>query len=536
MDTLDGTEWDVLIVGTGIQQSLLALSLSRSDKKILHIDPNPYYGGVEAAFALKEAEEFVTRHQGSGRSIQNAKLALSPSLGEDAETKLAPSRSYSLALAPQLLYTQSALLPALVTSRLHTQLDFLAVGSWWVYSSKDGGNPSQADEGATGFEERHPRSTLTKVPAGREDVFADKTVDIRSKRSLMKFLRFVGEYEKEEEAWQPFSDAPFQHFLQEHFHVPSVVQAPLMALTMSQKPSEETRTDFALPRIARHLRSIGLFGPGFGAVLPKWGGLSEIAQVACRACAVGGGVYVLGKGLAGAPDQAANSTDPQLSLKLTGEDTVRSRIVVGSQEGLTSVLPPSAMQAREGSTISVVSRSISIVSSSLSDLFPPFAEGSPPPAGAVVVLPSGSFSTTDDQDPEQGNQPPVHILIHSSESGECPYGQSVLYASVDGAGNEETLKHAVASLLDPVQEESTSKVLWSMYFEHKYHQPVQDAVDAGKDDRVLVIPETPQDLTFDDSILDSVKEIWQKVMGPDVTDFLVFEERESNLDDDDEEV
>jgi|TARA_R110002003_G_scaffold41_23_gene3020 RAB protein geranylgeranyltransferase component A len=28
MDTLDNTEWDVLIVGTGLQQSLLALYVS----------------------------------------------------------------------------------------------------------------------------------------------------------------------------------------------------------------------------------------------------------------------------------------------------------------------------------------------------------------------------------------------------------------------------------------------------------------------------------------------------------------------------
>jgi RAB protein geranylgeranyltransferase component A len=32
--------------------------LSRSDKKILHIDENEYYGGAEAAFSLQEAEEW----------------------------------------------------------------------------------------------------------------------------------------------------------------------------------------------------------------------------------------------------------------------------------------------------------------------------------------------------------------------------------------------------------------------------------------------------------------------------------------------
>jgi RAB protein geranylgeranyltransferase component A len=35
--------------------------LSRSDKKILHVDENDYYGGAEAAFSLQEAEEWTQR-------------------------------------------------------------------------------------------------------------------------------------------------------------------------------------------------------------------------------------------------------------------------------------------------------------------------------------------------------------------------------------------------------------------------------------------------------------------------------------------
>jgi RAB protein geranylgeranyltransferase component A len=35
--------------------------LSRSDKKILHIDENDYYGGAEAAFSLQEADEWAQR-------------------------------------------------------------------------------------------------------------------------------------------------------------------------------------------------------------------------------------------------------------------------------------------------------------------------------------------------------------------------------------------------------------------------------------------------------------------------------------------
>jgi RAB protein geranylgeranyltransferase component A len=35
--------------------------LSRSDKKILHVDEDDFYGGAEAAFSLQEAEDWAER-------------------------------------------------------------------------------------------------------------------------------------------------------------------------------------------------------------------------------------------------------------------------------------------------------------------------------------------------------------------------------------------------------------------------------------------------------------------------------------------
>ena len=36
-------------------------ALSRSDKKVLHVDRNSYYGGAEAAFSLQEAEDWAKK-------------------------------------------------------------------------------------------------------------------------------------------------------------------------------------------------------------------------------------------------------------------------------------------------------------------------------------------------------------------------------------------------------------------------------------------------------------------------------------------
>jgi RAB protein geranylgeranyltransferase component A len=251
-----------------------------------------------------------------------------------------------------------------------------------------------------------PTGKLLKVPNGREDVFQEHDLDFKAKRALMKFLRFIGEYEEQPEVWEEHRHQPLPTFLSQQFKVSASLQSALMALTLSAASSEQTTTAYALPRIARHLRSMGVFGTGFGAVIPKWGGLAEISQVSCRACAVGGGVYVLGKGLDSFSNSTTVTTEAGTTLHLKDGETVTAKWVIG---GTTSTTPQESY-----------CKSMSIVSSPLTPLFPPLAEDAPPPASAVVVFPSGSLSTgAQDED-----LPPVHVLVHSSDTGECPTGQS----------------------------------------------------------------------------------------------------------------
>lgn len=341
------------------------------------------------------------------------------------------SRAYSLTLSPQLIYSRSNLLPALVSSKVYRQLEFLAVGSWWLYGAHDKGNSPDGDIAKTGA--RPLKSSLRRIPGGREDVFADKTIDLRSTRSLMKFLKLAADSESHASILGDWGDKPFPEFLQSHLNIPPRLQAPLLALTLSPDTPAQTLTSYALPRIHRHLTSIGMFGPGFGSVIPKWGGLAEVAQVACRAGAVGGGVYVLNKGFETKeePDQQVLGREgtrldasTQLSaVRLERGEEVKTRWVVGSVWDL-----PSRIQEKPCEDVKphYVARSITIVSGLLSQLFPSPAEGAPPPAGAVVVFPTGTLSLGfQNRTPPIAkiDLPPVYLAAHSSDTGECPLGQ-----------------------------------------------------------------------------------------------------------------
>ncbi|KAF2202138.1 rab geranylgeranyl transferase escort protein-like protein [Delitschia confertaspora ATCC 74209] len=525
MDTLDGTDWDVVIVGTGIQQSLLALALSRSGKRILHVDQNEYYGGAEAAFSLQEAEEFAKKADGA-----DGLFHISISKPEHPEvnaplSSLSFSRAYSLALSPQIIYARSILLQYLVSSKVYKQLDFLVVGSWWVYSSGSA-VPKAADQ--PDEDETSNRGRLFKVPSSREDIFSDQVLDFKAKRALTKFLRFVVEYEDQPEIWEEHRNKPFAAFLVEQFRVPEILHPPLLALSLTANGPNTTTTAFALSRIARHLRSIGVFGPGFGAVIPKWGGMSEITQVACRACAVGGGVYVLSKGVASLTTQppasgTMNSQHPGVRVQLQGGELVTSGWVVG--QGLRQSPFDSAVTVPS----SAYSKSVTIVSSPLSSLFPPIAEEAPPPACAVVTFPSGSI-LLEGEGLEQHEIPPVNIFVHSADTGECAASQCILYASTSIGGQKgfQLLNAAVETLLRTVEATPTPVVLWSMRYEQSastISNPVSS--ESAAQEHILSFRPASLDLAFDDEVLQQIKKVWETVSGEDVREFLTFEERDN---------
>lgn len=272
---------------------------------------------------------------------------------------------------------------------MYRQLEFQAVGNWWIYDA-------QTSES---------RATLKRLPNGREDIFEDKSIDNRSKRSLMKFLKFVVDYENQTKTWEAYADSDIPGFLESQFQLPPHLRTVIIALALSLDPAEETTVRWALPRIARHLTSIGVFGPGFGAVIPKWGGGAEIAQVACRAGAVGGGVYVLGTGI-----KTTKASEP-VEVELTNGETIKTKHLArdpSSGFGVSATYSPK-----------IVSRIIAVLSSSLDSLFESSIEGAPLAAVTVVVLPSGSLTVD-----RKENTHPVYIMVHSSETGECPAGQS----------------------------------------------------------------------------------------------------------------
>lgn len=342
---------------------------------------------------------------------------------ERPAAKLGFSRAYSLSLSPQIIYTRSALLPTLVASKVHRQLEFLAIGDWWIYNHKNDPDSEVANETSG-------RGILKKIPGTREDVFTDDTLDRRSKQTLMRFLRLAGDVDAQNDALLEWGERSFEDLLTSQYHMPLGLRSALHALTLSPHPPNQTTTSYALPRIYRHLASNGVFGPGFGSVIPKWGGIAEIAQIGCRAGAVGGGIYVLGRGIQSIrrdggtrpiESEESNESRDTLLVQLDDEE-IKTTWVAGCSHDL-----PTEDASSESSNAPMTSCNISVLSSPLPMLFPSTVEGAPPPAATVIVFPTDTIR--DDSLSADVRAPPIYFQIHSSDTGECPEGQCTFYIS-----------------------------------------------------------------------------------------------------------
>lgn len=267
------------------------------------------------------------------------------------------------------------------------------------------------------------KSSLRKIPSTREDVFSDDTLPTRDKRALMKFLRWLLGATKSD---QPCAeDVMLSRTLTESFGLPPWLHPPLTALSLSYHDATTSSSQATTLRIKQHLTSIGTFGTGFAAILPKFGGLAEVCQVACRASAVGGATYVLNREVESIVHSTNLSTksstldDTPLELCLSRGDRVKSRFVIGCEEDLPKEVTD---QITDGTSVAInILHSISIVSATLSHLFAPVSEHGPIPAGVVVA----DFEIDPHSTSQLGGaeKRPTYLIVHSSDSGDCPPGQ-----------------------------------------------------------------------------------------------------------------
>lgn len=470
------SEFDLVIVGTGVVESILSAAASRVGKTVLHIDSDNYYGGSWASFNLESIQELesVTKPSISSDAegiiladgeriipLGNEKFLIKDvkqawNLPDEEvckqdenkeEKKTAPltkpellkrARRFNIDLAPKLQYARGDFVELLISSNIARYSEYRSVSRILAYVE----------------------DKLEVVPCSRADVFSNSKVSVIEKRILMKLLTTC--MEEVEKELTGYDGKTFYEFLQDKKLTPNLIQYVLYSLAMT---TEDVSFQEGLDNLKRFLGSLGRFGKT--PFLYCLYGSGEIPQAFCRLSAVFGGVYALNQTLSGLIVNSSNDYQGVIVAK----QRIKSNFLVTSLEKC----PKDFVGDIEPD--SFISRAIFITDKSI-------LEGEKENLTFLVI-------------PSEDKKSICNILEAGSQTGTCLDNTFIVHFFMrQNKTPQEDLKQFVDKLL--INKEKAPKILWSMYLS----VPDSNNLDLGKNapKNLFICPGPDLDLDYDQSI------------------------------------
>uniref|UniRef100_A0AAG5D0P0 Rab proteins geranylgeranyltransferase component A n=1 Tax=Anopheles atroparvus TaxID=41427 RepID=A0AAG5D0P0_ANOAO len=472
------TEFDLIVIGTGLTESIVAAAASRVGKTVLHLDTNDYYGGYWASFNLEAFRKYLnscrSHHQPSTTSsrfennflqlcpyptiVQNAYEKWSNLLEESGDVdgwsreKIEQEfRRFNIDLTPKLLYARGSMVELLISSNICRYAEFRAL-----------------DRVATVWDGK-----IMTVPCSRSDVFTSKDVNVIEKRLLMKFLQSCASFEEGldvENKPEELEGKTFLEHLQSHKLTPNLIHYVLYTIAMG---NDRTPAREGLAGVKKFLMSLGHYGNS-PFLFPVYG-CGEIPQCFCRLCAVFGGIYCLNKSIEGIHFEAhpnLGGTYRYESVKC-GKQNIKSKDLVVGQGYLPRdvFVTGSTTEGTKGNACGRLARAVILTNV-------PFGGASQNPGGGGVVIMK--------LPPVSGHREGATILQMSHYSGTCPKQIYLIHVTTVAVSEnpENDLKPYIAQTLsydyskkgeqsndekseeptEPQSENTTSTILYEAYF------------------------------------------------------------------------
>ncbi|XP_049888160.1 rab proteins geranylgeranyltransferase component A 1 [Pectinophora gossypiella] len=476
------TDFQVIVVGTGMVESIVAAACSRIGKNVLHLDSSDHYGGLWASYNFDGLQKFIKEvNSDPKRQLQVYNLAEKwyiekdapqeePNEGEDAKPDpskkvwsqasfAAEYRKFNIDMTPKLLYSRGPLVELLISSNIARYAEFRCV-----------------TRVLTWLEDR-----LMPVPCSRADVFSTEAVSIVEKRMLMKMLTSIVAYNEEEmnNEFKDWNTKTFKEYLTNKGLTPNLIHYVLYAIAGG---NNSMLCLDGVRECKKFLMSLGRYG-GTPFLWPMYGS-GELPQCFCRLCAVFGGVYCLNRPI----DKVATKTVDEGKTVVTIDSKSKTlncdHLVIGINECPKELISPEPVESRD------ISKAVFITNGS--------------------IMPSDKEPLTLLRFPPLGdNDHSVTALEVGPATGSCPKGLFVVYFIANKDKDAETDLLPYAEKIFDMGDQPDSgkpKCLWSLM----YNVADTSAAVASSEPSVHVCSGPDAGLDFDRAV-HQAEQIFKKI-------------------------
>lgn len=279
-------EYDVIVLGTGMKDTLLSGLMSVAGKKVLHMDRNSYYGGESASLNLNQMFEKYGN-------------------GEKPPAELGASRDYNVDLIPKFMMASGKLTRMLLYSKTTHYLEFKQIEGSFVFK----------------------KGSVYKVPVTETEALASGLMGLWEKRRFRNFLVYVQEYDEKVVATHKGRDLHKMSSAEliKDFGLNDET-VDFVGHSIALFSTDEYLTQPALDLVKRcQLYSLSLAQYGKSPYIYPLYGLGELPQAFSRLSAVHGGVYMLNKKV----DKVEYDQDGRVCGVTSEGETAKCKMVIG---------------------------------------------------------------------------------------------------------------------------------------------------------------------------------------------------------------
>ncbi|KAL1920342.1 uncharacterized protein VTP21DRAFT_1488 [Calcarisporiella thermophila] len=489
---LEEAEYDAIVLGTGLVESIIAGALAYQGKRVLHLDQNAHYGGNWSSVTIEELMQLITMLK-SGPEPAELSSSLNVDFQRsqcdyfldvecegDLEVLKDESRKYALDLCPKLVQCTGEMVEALIRSGVGKYLEFKALESISILDSE--------------------KKTFFKVPSSKNDVFTNTDLSLVDKRRLMKFLKAALEESLELEGYE---DQPMNKFIENKFALQETMKNTILYAIARSNNRDELKTSEGIKRTTQYMKSVGRFG-NCAYICPLYGGSSEIVQGFCRLCAVHGGTYILNhpiRKLFIDPD----TEEYRVGVVGDNEQVLKAKHLITSMDFL-----PSEWKSTPGKN-EFVSRAIVITDKSSDET-----------EVSEFVFPPGTVD----------NQHTVVALRLASGVQVCPKDKCLYYffAKSSGGKAKDELLPAINALINPSSTTDESpqdipRIHFSFYFRQCIRSPA-----ASLPQDILVCPDPDPSLDLEQAT-QLARDLFCHITGMTEEEFLPAIQKEEDEED-----